>query len=145
VTELTRLRGKRIFIVEDKSGNLAIMKTLLEGAGALVGFDRWGHGALQRLRDFTPVDVILLDLMLPGGISGYDIFDEIRAVEAFRETPIVAVSANEPAVAIPETRARGFQGFIGKPISFNDFTSQIAQVITGDPVWIAGSLYVRTR
>lgn len=132
------LQAKRIFIIEDKPGNLAIMKTLLENAGAVVNFDRWGVDTLQRLEAFAPVDVILLDLMFPGGLTGYDIFDSIKASGSFDETRIVAVSASEPSEAIPLTRARGFAGFIAKPISFNNFCTQVADVIAGQAVWNGG-------
>ncbi|MBC8171490.1 MAG: response regulator [Anaerolineae bacterium] len=137
------LQAKRIFIIEDKPGNLAVMKTLLENSGALVNFDRWGVDTLQRLEAFAPVDVILLDLMFPGGLTGYDIFDSIKASGSFNDVRIVAVSASEPSEAIPATRARGFAGFIAKPISFNNFCTQVASIINGQAVWNSGMFIPR--
>jgi CheY-like chemotaxis protein len=130
-----RLEGKRIFIVEDNLANRAIEQMLLEQDGAKIAFERWGTETVNKLRQFKPVDVILLDLMFPGGITGYDIFKDIRACAEFRYVPIVAVSASDPSSAIPQTRTAGFSGFISKPVNFDFFASQIADVIQGRTVW----------
>ncbi len=129
------LEGKRVFIVEDNINNRAIEQLLLEKHGARVGIDRWGTDAIQRLQAFAPVDIIILDLMFPNNVSGYEIFREIRALAMFDTTPIVAVSAADASVAIPMTQEFGFSGFISKPIDFERFAGQIASIIDGTPVW----------
>ena len=130
-----QLEGKRIFMVEDNLSNRAIEQMLLECEGAKVDFERWGVNAVEKLRQFSPVDCILLDLMFPNGVTGYDVFDEIRSHDEFRHIPIVAVSASDPSTAIPKTRAYGFNGFISKPVSFETFATQIAALIQAEPVW----------
>jgi CheY-like chemotaxis protein len=132
------LKGKRIFLIEDNVGNRAIMQTLLEQQNVTIGFERWGIDTVKKLQEFAPVDIILLDLMFPRGITGYDIFDNIRAHPDFVHVPIVAVSASEPSVAIPKTRAYGFAGFISKPFDFDRFPAQILAVLKREPVWDAG-------
>jgi len=87
------------------------------------------------------VDLIILDLMLHNGISGYDIFDQIRAVPTYDAVPIVAVSAAEPAIALPKTQRQGFSGFISKPIDDTLFPKQVAQLLAGEQVWYAGERY----
>lgn len=129
------LDGKRIFIVEDNLANRAIEQLLLEKYGAEVAFERWGRDTLRRLQNFGAVDVIVMDLMLPGGVSGFDIADEIRALPEYIDVPIVAVSASDPAETLPIARAKGFAGFISKPVDFNQFPRQIARVINGEKVW----------
>ena len=130
------LKGKRIFYVEDNLGNRAIVQMIVEQEGAKLGFERWGGAdALARLKAFMPVDVILLDLMFPMNVTGYDVFDAIRADENFANIPIVAVSASDPAVELPKVRRKGFAGFISKPISLWQFPKQLAAVIEGQTVW----------
>ncbi|MDQ7037048.1 MAG: response regulator [Anaerolineae bacterium] len=132
------LKGKRIFLIEDNVGNRAIMQTMLEQFGTKIGFERWGTDTIKKLDQFSPVDIILLDLMFPRGVTGYDIFDEIRSHIKYGDVPIVAVSASEPAIAIPKTRAKGFAGFISKPIDFDLFPSQVLAILKREPVWDAG-------
>ncbi|MCU0466482.1 MAG: hypothetical protein MUF38_18180, partial [Anaerolineae bacterium] len=76
---MTDLQGKRIFYVEDDARNRGVVRILLEQAGATVEFDRWGFAelALPKIKTFRP-HLILLDLMLPANVSGYDVFDALQ-------------------------------------------------------------------
>jgi CheY-like chemotaxis protein len=132
------LKDRHIFIVEDNPQNRVVFQLALIRHGAQVAFDRWGRDAVFRLRGTHRYDLIILDLMLVGGISGFDLHDEIRAMPEYAAVPIVAVSAMEPAVALPKARAQGFAGFIAKPIDVQHFPRQLASIIEGQPIWDAG-------
>ena len=132
------LRDKHIFVVEDNMKNRVVTQVALVAQGARVTFERFGKDTIHVLQRVVPVHVILLDLMLAEGVSGYDVFEQIRARPEFADVPIVAVSASEPAIAIPKTRDMGFSGFIAKPIDSDMFPRQIARIINGRPVWQSG-------
>ena len=136
------LRGKHIFIVEDNIQNRVVFQMALIMHGARLDFERWGEGALQCLMCIGNVDLIILDLMLKDQVSGYDIYSLIRGVSKFDSIPIVAVSATDPSLAIPETQRRGFSGFIAKPIDDDLFPTQIAKILSGEKVWYAGGAHV---
>lgn len=129
------LKNRRIFLVEDDLSNRAVAQLLLEKHGARTAIDRWGVETISRLRNFMPIDIILLDLMFPDDISGFDLFDEIRQELDLAHIPILAVSAMDPAVAIPKAQAKGFNGFIPKPVEYDLFAQQVADIIEGIPVW----------
>jgi len=131
----TLLEGKHVFIVEDDLGNRIIAQLLLEENGAKTAFERWGRHTVERLLAFMPVDIILLDLMFPNNVTGYDIFDQIRLVPDLVTIPIVAVSASDPSTTIPKVREKGFAGFISKPLDFHQFAPQVAAILRGEPVW----------
>lgn len=130
------LQDKRVFIVEDQLANRAIVQLLLERAGASTAFERWGTETIEKLAAFEPVDVILLDLMFPNGVTGYDVYDEIRKQPQFKQTPIVAISATDPSAAIPRVKAQGFAGFIPKPVDFDRFPNQIAIILEGETLYL---------
>jgi CheY-like chemotaxis protein len=132
------LKNIQLFIVEDNPQNRVIFQMSLIRHGASVQFERRGDGALYQLKNLTYVDGIILDLMLADGLSGFDIFDQIRMLPKFARVPIVAVSAMDPHVAIPTAQAKGFAGFIAKPIDDDLFSNQIAAILHGTPVWYAG-------
>jgi len=129
------LLHRRIFIVEDNLANRAIMQMALEFEGAKTSVDRWGVDFLKRIQDFAPVDLIILDLMFPHSVTGYDVFDQIRVATQFKDVPIVAVSATDPDIAIPTTRQKGFAGFIRKPIDESHFPKQILALLQGGEIW----------
>lgn len=132
------LKDKRIFIVEDNMQNRLIFQMALIRQGASVDFERWGRDTLYHIQNTSRIDLIVLDLMLADGVSGFDIFDQIRALPKYNAVPIIAVSAMDPSIAIPKTRAQGFSGFIAKPIDNVLFPKQLASIIEGEKVWSVG-------
>jgi len=136
------LKDKRIFIVEDNMQNRIIFQMALIRHGASVDFERWGQGTILHINNLSRIDLIILDLMLADGVSGFDIFDQIRTVPKYDHVPIVAVSAMDPAIAIPKVREKGFSGFIAKPIDNHLFPNQLLSVIKGEQVWHTGERHL---
>ncbi len=130
------LHEKRVYIVEDNVFNRLVFQAALEMSGAYVEYDRHGLETIEHLKNRKPFDVVILDLMLPYGKSGFHLFNDIRTLEHYRTTPIVAVSAAEASIAIPRARLLGFAGFIPKPINEEVFAVQIASILDGQSLWI---------
>ena len=129
------LSGKRIFVVEDDPSNLAIITTILRRHGASVPFETWGTGSVETLKMCLPIDLILLDLALPRGVSGYDVYDEIRSFPELADIPVVIVTAADPGIEMPVAREKGMNGFISKPLSYSTFGKSIASILNGNQVW----------
>lgn len=133
---MTSLKGKHIFLLEDDPVNFAVIQTILRREGAHPFLDHWGDTTLKKMLNYPfPIDLILLDLMLPGKASGYDIFDAIQAVPELRGIPVVVVSAADPDVEIPHVKAKGMQGFISKPINLYQFSKQLIAILDGESIW----------
>lgn len=130
------IKGKRIFVIEDDPNNLAIISAILRRGGATVHFDLWGYETADRITNLLPIDVILLDLMLPGGVSGYDIFRELHTRPELRSIPIVAVTAMDPTTELRKAKEMGFAGFLCKPIRTTTFAKYLTAILDGTQVWI---------
>ncbi len=130
------LKDKRIAVVEDDVTNMAIISTLLRRNGALVVQDPWNNNTVARLRQMLPLDLILLDLMLRHSVSGYDIYDQLKAYPELASIPVVIVSASDAALEMNRAREKGVKGYIGKPISYVDFPGQITSILEGAEVWL---------
>jgi CheY-like chemotaxis protein len=137
------LQGKRIFIVEDDALNRLVFRLALTKAGATVEFDGGGINTLPLLQFKMPADLILLDLMLPLGQSGYDLFQDIRTLPPYARTPIVAVSATDPTTGAAQARALGFHGFIAKPVDIDLLPRDLAHILQGNTVWPEGTVPLR--
>jgi CheY-like chemotaxis protein len=133
------LANKHIFIVEDNQQNRVVFQMALLVTGAMVSFERGGSHAIARLKELTAIDIIILDLMLRNDVSGYEIFEHLRSMPKYDHVPIVAVSAAEPAIALPKTQQMGFSGFIAKPINDELFPMQLCAILSGEQVWYTGS------
>ena len=133
------LNGKRIFIVEDDVTNMSLYGLLLRSHRAVVFQDYWQRATAEFITRHMPIDAILMDLMLRSGYSGYDIFNQIRAVPELAHIPIIAVSASDSEVEIPKAKAMGFSGYISKPIQLQKFADQVLTCINGEELWLAES------
>lgn len=129
------LIGKHIFIVEDNLANGTIMKVILEASGAKVSLDRWGIDTVKRMKGEGPIDLVIMDLMLSNGLSGYDIFEKLKADPQLCTIPSIVVSASDPALEMRKVRQKGFTGYITKPINNYTFTRQIASILDGKQIW----------
>ncbi len=66
------LDGGRLLLVEDDPGVAAVALEILQGLGLDVALAENGQSALAALRD-APFDMMLTDVVMPGGISGVDL------------------------------------------------------------------------
>lgn len=129
------LKGKRIYILEDNAENIFVLIKLLEYHGAEPIIAWWFRGEVDRVLSSMPIDLILLDLMLPDGRTGYEALAEIRSVPELATIPAVAVSASDSDTALPKAREAGFNGYISKPIEVTLFPQQLLAVLNGEAVW----------
>lgn len=130
------LANKRIFIVEDDVLNLSVLSKPLSVHGAMIYYNYSSIGIPIHIEQSLPIDIILLDIMLKRGVSGYDTFKEIKQNPKTAHIPVVAVTSLDPETEIPKAKALGFNGFISKPIRVHDFAQHIASVISGQKKWI---------
>ena len=82
-----------VLIVEDDTGLRRMYRAALAAAGFDVQEAGDGFEALRRL-DWSPPDVVILDLMLPA-VSGHIVRKEIAEGAATRHIPIVVVTGSE--------------------------------------------------
>ncbi len=134
------LKDKTIFLVEDDAVNLAVIRGLLQKEGARVPFDFVGSRTIQQLLDIlnnsnVRVDLVLLDLKLRYGISGYDVLTAIRTHPNLSNLRVVAFTAADPTEEISRAKAAGFDGYITKPIERHRFIQDLDYILAGVPVW----------
>ena len=81
----------RALVVEDNEHVLYMLDFILTRAGYdVIGVDN-GRDAQASIDSIEPVDIIVLDLMLPY-VSGYQLITNIRDDPEWQHTPIIVVS-----------------------------------------------------
>lgn len=105
---------QRILIVDDTPANLGVLHSVLQEAGYDVLFASNGESALARLVYMQP-DIILLDINMPGA-DGYEVCRRLKADSAWRDTPVLFLTA----LGDPVDKVRGFDvgavDYITKPL-----------------------------
>ena len=109
--KVASLTGRRIFLVEDDVVNLTVVTRVLERSDARIFENYSSIGIVPHVIQNLPIDLILLDIMLRRGISGYDVIDQLKDHPATARIPVVAVSSLDPETEIPRAKAKGFDGF----------------------------------
>ena len=75
----------------------------------------------------NPVDLILLDWNMPN-LSGIDFLKKVRAIEKYRNIPIVMVTSEASKLNVIEAVKAGVTAYITKPINSNVFMEKLSQI-----------------
>jgi PAS domain S-box-containing protein len=128
VKEDVALKLKRkILSVDDNMINQELIKRILEESGYEVALAYSAEDMMQTLNGFEP-DLILMDIQLPGK-SGYEITTEIRDMDAYKEIPIIAMTAYTRKEDEDKCRRAGMNDYIPKPIKINILKQKIDHFI----------------
>src|SRR3989338_682564 len=82
---------KTVLIVEDDAFILEVLKKKLEGKGYFVIGAGDAHSGLQVLKE-QPVDLVLLDILLPGGANGFLLLQDLKKTESLKDIPVLILS-----------------------------------------------------
>lgn len=82
---------KNIVVIEDETQLLNVYKTMLQADDIAVHTAVEGQEGLEVVRKVHP-DVILLDIMLPGGMNGFDVLEELKRDEALKDIPVLVTT-----------------------------------------------------
>jgi len=63
------------------------------------------------------------------------VLDRLRAHPRFKDTLVVAVTADVSVANLARARQASFDGFIGKPIAPDRFPNQIRSILKGEDIW----------
>jgi DNA-binding response OmpR family regulator len=112
-----------VLIVDDDVGLCGMIEQMLEPDGYAVEATADGATGVARVAA-GGVDVVLLDVMLPG-LDGHEVCRRIRADERAGYVPIIMLTA----LADPATRAAGFAAgaddYVTKPFTAADLSARI--------------------
>ncbi|WP_241499351.1 response regulator [Chromobacterium sphagni] len=139
-SDLRRLTGRRVLLVEDNEINQEVATALLSQAGIMVEIANHGQEALQQLASGPPVELILMDLQMPV-MDGLEATRRIRAQPAFAALPIIAMTANAMSGDRERCLAAGMNDHIAKPVDVDELYRLLLRWLAGveaSPSAIAG-------
>ncbi|MBI5499602.1 MAG: response regulator [Deltaproteobacteria bacterium] len=104
----------RILAIDDDELVLLSIEELLSTEGFAVTTAPGGKAGLEVAARET-FELVLLDLVMPG-LSGFEVCKALRAMPAFRDVPIVMLTAKAAAADRAQGLAAGATVFLPKPI-----------------------------
>lgn len=119
----------KILYVEDNEDNIYVLKKRLARAGheVLVAMD--GAQGVAMANSEKP-DLILMDLSLPV-MNGWDATKQLKAEEATKHIPVIALSAHAMTGARESALEAGCNDFDTKPVELKRLLEKIAALTPG--------------
>lgn len=120
----------RIAVIDNEPDLLGLVQDVFDQRGwETVLFPDGGTALADVERD--PPDVIILDLWLGGGISGWDILEDLQGHQLTRDIPVIIWSAVEPELRDKKgwLRERGI-AVLGKPFEIDELYAVVDDVLT---------------
>lgn len=118
------LSGHVVLLVDDDMRNLFALSKSLRARGMNVLMAQDGFKALRQLEENDGVELVLMDIMMPGK-DGYETTREIRRQPQWAHLPIIAVTAK----AMPGDRDKcleaGANDYLTKPVDMDKLLSMM--------------------
>jgi DNA-binding response OmpR family regulator len=128
----------RVLVVEDEARLASALARGLEEAGFEVSLADDGSAGYRMGRDLE-LDVIVLDLMLPG-LSGLEVCRRLRADGVW--TPILVLTAKDQESDETDSLDSGADDYLRKPFSFSVLVSRCRALARRGPVQLPAEVRV---
>jgi adenylate cyclase len=115
-----------ILIVDDKEVNIQLLERMLRGAGYSDVSSTTDPAAVCGLYAKNRYGLVLLDLQMPG-MSGFQVMEELKAVEPDGYLPVLVVTA-QPDYKLRALKA-GAKDFIGKPFDLAEVLARVRNML----------------
>jgi DNA-binding response OmpR family regulator len=121
------VRVRRILVVDDEPHVGRIIQFKLEQGPYDVLVSHDGIAALDILRREDPIDLVLLDIMLPR-LGGLELLAQLRRLPHRRDTPVIMLTAKGNETDRTQAEALGADDFVVKPFSPKRLYARINEI-----------------
>ena len=121
----------KVLIIEDNPANMTLAVFLLTSAGHAVLSATDAEAGINTARTEHP-DLILMDIQLPG-MDGLQATAVLKDDEETSSIPVIALTALAMKGDEERIRAAGCDGYIAKPIRYQEFLKAIEHQLAPAP------------
>lgn len=116
------LHNKTILIADDDVRNIFSLTKILEKYNVNVVSAMDGKEALEKLKSNPDVSIVLMDMMMPE-MDGYETIQKIREMNAYKNLPIISVTAKAMTGDREKCIQAGASDYISKPVDKDQLLS----------------------
>ncbi len=125
------VKACRIMVMDDEKMLLDLAAAQLEALGHEAVLAPDGEQAVNRYQEMqdsgTPVDLVIMDLTIPGGMGGKEAAEKLLKVDSQAKIIVASGYSNDPVMA--DYRRYGFCAAIPKPFDIADLSRAIEQAL----------------
>lgn len=134
---VTETQQYTILYIEDDPGSQVLVQRTLQFDGYTVVVAGTGLRGIDMAKIHQP-DLILMDINLPD-LSGREVATRLRALDEFKQIPIVALTAQSHAGEREKALAAGLSGYLTKPIDVDRLGDQVKEYLAGKKEQLEGA------
>jgi len=131
LTEHPGLSGKHVLVIDDDARNVFAITSTLELHGLRITQAGDGRRGIEALRAAPEIDLILMDVMMPG-MDGYATMAAIRQMPRFERLPIIAVTARAMPGDREKSLAAGANDYVTKPVDTDELLTCMERWLSKD-------------
>ena len=124
----------RVMVMDDDEMVRNVADAMLTKLGYRTVFAKDGEEAVQLYKEHRSkekdIDLIIMDLTIPGGMGGSDAVKEILSINKTAKVIVSSGYSTDPIMA--DCTAYGFTAAITKPFQLQDLAELVHKVLTGD-------------
>ncbi|MDO9236602.1 MAG: response regulator [Aquabacterium sp.] len=120
----------RILIVEDQADICKLIRMTLAFGDFEIHEANDGETGLNMARAVKP-HLMLLDVMMPGLLDGYQVCERIKQDPALREIQVVMLTARGQATDLASGEAAGADAYLVKPFSPIELLDRVEGMVAG--------------
>jgi two-component system, sensor histidine kinase and response regulator len=113
----------RVLVVDDQSSNIQVVGNILGKLGYEIVPATDGATAMKRIALRAP-DLILMDVIMPG-LSGFEVCRQIRENTAWKDIPVIFVSAADDKELVVRAFDEGGVDYVTKPFNHAELLSRV--------------------
>ncbi len=114
----------KVLIVDDNRTNLDLIASYFEDYNYSLLFATSGELALKRV-DYAEPDIILLDILMPPGMNGFEVCKKLKSSDKTKDIPIIFMTAQTDT----EDKVKGFElgavDYITKPVQKEELLARM--------------------
>jgi len=118
------LNGRSVLVVDDDMRNIFALSKTLRAKGLNVLMAQDGMKALRQLDDNPSIQLVLMDIMMPG-MDGYETIREIRKRPTLARLPIIAITAKAMRGDRDRCLEAGANDYLSKPLDIDKLLSMM--------------------
>lgn len=119
----------QILIADDQRTVLTLIESLLRSRGHVVTSVTNAHDAVDKLQNH-PCDLLITDVMMPGGASGFDLAKTVRKHDRLQHLPIIILTGRREKKDIEAGIASGADDYVIKPIDPDVLLAKVDSLLT---------------
>lgn len=119
----------KILLVDDDPVSTKVVTFLLRSEGHSVTCARDGYTALEMLKGGLPCHMVITEVSLAGGFSGYRLANALKRSADWKMIPVIVLTARSGRADVARARRSGVVHFFVKPFETELFRAKVTEIL----------------